>query len=78
MGRPTWQRPMQGFVMQVGEYTLDRRPPVNRQHVMQLFLGARPGLKERFGVQELAIFGSVARDEIRLVSDVDVLVTFEG
>ena len=51
---------------------------MNRQDVMQIFLEARPGLKERFGVQELAIFGSVARDETWPVSDVDVLVTFEG
>jgi predicted nucleotidyltransferase len=39
---------------------------------------ALPGLKERFGVQDLAIFGSVARDEAGPSSDVDVLVTFEG
>jgi predicted nucleotidyltransferase len=37
-----------------------------------------PGLRERFGVQDLAIFGSVARDEAGPGSDVDVLVTFEG
>jgi len=31
-----------------------------------------------FKVKSLAIFGSVARDEARLDSDVDVLVEFEG
>jgi len=51
---------------------------MNRQDVMQILHEALPGLKERFGVQDLAIFGSVARDEAGPDSDVDVLVTFEG
>ena len=33
---------------------------------------------QRLGVRSLAIFGSVARDEARLDSDVDVLVEFSG
>lgn len=32
----------------------------------------------RFGVKSLALFGSVARDEARSDSDVDILVEFEG
>jgi len=35
-------------------------------------------IRSRFGVKKLAIFGSVARDEAREDSDVDVLVEFEG
>lgn len=35
-------------------------------------------IRRRFGVRELALFGSVARDEAREDSDLDVLVTFEG
>jgi len=31
-----------------------------------------------FGVRSLSLFGSVARDEARSDSDVDVLVEFEG
>jgi hypothetical protein len=31
-----------------------------------------------YGVKSLAIFGSVARDEAKLSSDVDILVEFEG
>ncbi len=31
-----------------------------------------------FGVKSLAIFGSVARDEARPESDLDLLVEFEG
>jgi len=33
---------------------------------------------DAFGVKSLALFGSVARDEARPDSDVDVLVEFEG
>ena len=51
---------------------------MNRQNVMQLLHDALPGIRERFGVQDLAIFGSVARDEAGPDSDVDVLVTFDG
>jgi len=51
---------------------------MNRQTVMQLLHDALPGIRERFGVQELAIFGSVARDDASSNSDVDVLVTFDG
>lgn len=51
---------------------------MNRQEVMQILHEALPGLRERFGVQDLAIFGSVARDEAGPGSDIDVLVTFEG
>ncbi len=35
-----------------------------------------PEIRRRFGVRELAIFGSVARNEARTDSDVDVLVEF--
>lgn len=33
---------------------------------------------QRFGVRSLSLFGSVARDEARSGSDVDVLVEFDG
>ena len=51
---------------------------MNRQKVMQILHDALPGIRERFGVQDLAIFGSVARDEAGPNSDVDVLVTLDG
>ncbi len=35
-------------------------------------------IAERFGVEQLALFGSAARDELRADSDVDVLVQFTG
>ena len=37
-----------------------------------------PVVRERFGVSELAVFGSVARNEATEVSDLDVLVDFDG
>ena len=64
-----WERP--GATMRQGR-------PMNRQKVMQILHEALPGIKECFGVQDLAIFGSVARDEAGPNSDVDVLVTFDG
>ena len=51
---------------------------MTRAEAIRILQKALPGLKERFGVQDLAIFGSVARDEAGPESDVDVLVTFEG
>jgi predicted nucleotidyltransferase len=57
---------------------MNQRLAMNRQNVIQILHDALPGIRERFGVQELAIFGSVARDEAGPDSDIDVLVTFTG
>ena len=51
---------------------------MNRQQVIEILHEALPGIRGRFGVQDLAIFGSTARDEAGPDSDVDVLVTFDG
>ena len=51
---------------------------MNRQQVIQILHEALPGIRQRFGVQDLAIFGSVARDEAGPGSDIDVLVAFDG
>jgi predicted nucleotidyltransferase len=37
-----------------------------------------PEIRKRFGVKRLALFGSVARGDAGVDSDVDVLVEFEG
>ena len=37
----------------------------------------KPELRARFGVRELAIFGSYARGEATPLSDVDILVALE-
>ena len=36
-----------------------------------------PGLRERYGVRSLGLFGSVVRREYRSDSDVDILVEFD-
>lgn len=37
-----------------------------------------PEMKERFGVRDLALFGSTSRDAAGAESDIDVLVAFDG
>jgi hypothetical protein len=51
---------------------------MTREEAIRILRSALPTLKERYGVQDLGIFGSVARDEAGPDSDVDVLVKFEG
>lgn len=45
---------------------------------MSRLLELLPELRVRFGVRDLSVFGSVARDEATAVSDLDLLVDFEG
>ena len=45
---------------------------------LELLRAHKPELEKRFGVADLALFGSAARDEALSTSDVDVLVRFEG
>jgi uncharacterized protein len=49
---------------------------MNRNDVLQTLAAHRTELRERFGVESLALFGSVARDESTPESDVDLLVEF--
>ena len=51
---------------------------MNRDTVLALLREHLPVLTERFGVQHLRLFGSMARDTARPDSDVDVLVGFDG
>ncbi len=51
---------------------------MNRQQVLAALTARTPEIAARFGVKRLGLFGSVARDEMRDNSDVDVLVEFEG
>ena len=46
---------------------------MNRDDVLDILRTHKPTLAERFGVTELALFGSFARDEATERSDVDVL-----
>ena len=46
---------------------------MNKQIIERLRL-LKPILKERFGIEELAVFGSVARGEDTYESDIDIAV----
>ena len=50
--------------------------PVKRDEALELLRSHKQALAERFGIEELALFGSVARDQATVCSDVDVLVRF--
>ncbi len=51
---------------------------MNRDEVLNVLRAHKPILAERFGVAELALFGSFARDQATEGSDVDILVSFQG
>ena len=51
---------------------------MNRSQTLEVLARAKPELARRYGVARLALFGSTARDEARLNSDVDIVVAFDG
>ena len=51
---------------------------MKRITTLNLLRTIKPTLIQQFGVTELALFGSTARDEARDDSDVDILVSFDG
>ena len=51
---------------------------MNKKQILDFLEEHRPELARRFAVRELALFGSIARDEAGEKSDVDVLVSFDG
>lgn len=51
---------------------------MNREEVLDILRTHKPTLAERFGVTELALFGSFARDQASERSDVDILVRYDG
>lgn len=51
---------------------------MRRRQVLDFLDKHKKILAQRFGVTELALFGSTARDIADERSDVDILVTFEG
>ena len=50
---------------------------MNRDEILDALRTHKPVLAERFGVSELALFGSFARGQATELSDVDILVTFD-
>ena len=51
---------------------------MNRQRILDLLSRHKPELARRFGVRDLALFGSSARDTAGEDSDIDILVAFDG
>lgn len=51
---------------------------MNREVTLRLLEAHKPHLASHFGVLNLALFGSVARDTATAQSDIDVLVAFDG
>ena len=51
---------------------------MNREETLALLREHKAVLTERFGVLELALFGSIVRDQAADESDVDILVWFDG
>jgi len=50
---------------------------LTREEALHILRAHRAELRERFGVVELALFGSTVRNEARPDSDVDILVSFD-
>lgn len=51
---------------------------MNRTTALTTLRKIKPILMQQFGVTQLALFGSTARDEASETSDVDILVAFDG
>ena len=51
---------------------------MQKQEAMELLSQHKPELIRRFGITDLALFGSTARDEASDGSDIDVMVNFDG
>ena len=51
---------------------------MNRTRALELLAQSKPVLAARYGVMDLALFGSTVRDAARSDGDVDILVAFDG
>ena len=51
---------------------------MSRDEVLALLRAHKATLAQRFGVADLALFGSFARDSATAGSDIDILIRFDG
>ena len=51
---------------------------MDRTQAIKLLTDSKPLLASRYGVIELALFGSTARNAAMNTSDIDILVNFDG
>ena len=47
---------------------------MKRDEILSVSKIHKPSIEQRFGVKRIGVFGSVARDEAKETSDVDVVV----
>ena len=52
--------------------------PMTRDHILAQLRAHKPHLASQFGVADIALFGSYAREEGAEGSDIDLLVSFNG
>ncbi|WP_286162431.1 nucleotidyltransferase family protein [Methylobacillus flagellatus] len=58
--------------------TIDTLDAMNKSLAIELLKKHKSILTQRFGVSQLALFGSTARNEATENSDIDILVDFDG
>ena len=51
---------------------------MTRDQALSVLAKLKPQLQSQFGVSELALFGSAARNELHVGRDIDVLVKFDA
>lgn len=51
---------------------------MNRTEALTQLKDHMPEMKKRFGVRDLALFGSTSRDMAGAESDIDILIAFDG
>lgn len=51
---------------------------MNRSQTLELLTKHKSVLAQRFGVTDIALFGSTARNTAKPDSDIDILATFDG
>ncbi len=51
--------------------------PLTRDEALRILRDHKSELAERFGIQEISLFGSTVRNEARPDSDVDILIAYD-
>ena len=51
---------------------------MKRLKALDILNKIKPELVKKYGVNQLTLFGSTARDEASIDSDIDILVSFDG
>ncbi len=49
----------------------------SKNEIIEILSSIRDDLKEQYGVKSIAIFGSYARNDYTLKSDIDIIIEFD-